>query len=340
MLKQIRVFGVVVSFLLIGLMAAPLPCQDKTTESQGNFTPRDVQSASEVGSGTVLGTAQKESGTTADLLSFTAGGHVLGFRKGRMLIASGDHALQVEFMNAREVSPEEKNTVSIPEKNPRVARPLGQVAYDKLWDGVNLVYESDGNGMVNSRYLIEGAGTKEADPVDRIGLRYNVPVRVDEAGDLILSFKTGEMRESRPAAWQEIEGRRVPVDVTYRLKGKQEVGFKTGKYDSRYPLAIDLKLSWNTFLGGAASDSGYAIAVDTIGNVYVTGKSYATWGFPIRAFAGWEDAFVAKLNTFGSLQWNTFLGGNPSLLWWRGCLCREIKYLWRSAVEYFSRQRG
>ncbi|MCX6565098.1 MAG: SBBP repeat-containing protein [Candidatus Aminicenantes bacterium] len=269
-----------------------------------------VQSASGIGSGMIFGTDEKEREATADLLSFTAGGHVLGFRKGRMLIASGDHALRVEFMNAREVSPEEKTAVSIPEKNPRVDRPLGRVAYNELWDGVNLVYENDGGGVVKSRYLIESSGTKEADPVDRIGLRYNVPVRVDEAGDLILLFKTGEMRESRPVAWQEIEGRRVPVEVTYHLRGEQEVGFKTGGHDSRYPLAIELGLSWNTFWGGAGEDHGYGIAVDTIGNVYLTGYSDATWGSPIRPYSGKEDAFVAKLDAGGNLQWNTFLGGN------------------------------
>ncbi|MCX6565539.1 MAG: SBBP repeat-containing protein [Candidatus Aminicenantes bacterium] len=68
-------------------------------------------------------------------------------------------------------------------------------------------------------------------------------------------------------------------------------------------------LSWNTFLGGTDKDVGYGLAVDTIGNVYVTGNSWATWGSPIRPITGPEIAFIAKLNTRGVLQWNTFLGG-------------------------------
>ncbi|MCX6565099.1 MAG: SBBP repeat-containing protein [Candidatus Aminicenantes bacterium] len=276
--------------------------------SQG--TVGEVQSASGAYSGTVLGTAQKESRATADLLSYTAGGHVFGFRKGGMAIASRDHALQVKFMNSRGVAPEEKTAVSIPEKNPRAARPLGQVAYNELWDGVTLIYENDDDGGVRSRYQIEGAGAKEADTIGRIGLRYNVPVRVNEAGDLILSFKTGEMRESRPVAWQEIEGRRVPVEVTYDLRGKQEVGFKTGNHDSRYPMAIIQGLRWNIFLGGTGTNGSYGIALDPIGNVYVTGWSDKTWGLPIRPFSGIEwDAFVAKFDPYGTLEWNTFLGG-------------------------------
>ena len=69
-------------------------------------------------------------------------------------------------------------------------------------------------------------------------------------------------------------------------------------------------LQWNTFLGGVNDDYGYRIAADTSGNVYVTGYSYATWGSPVRPYGGAADAYVAKLNTSGVLQWNTFLGGS------------------------------
>jgi hypothetical protein len=70
-------------------------------------------------------------------------------------------------------------------------------------------------------------------------------------------------------------------------------------------------LQWNTFLGGGGNDSGLGIAVDGSGNIYVTGESASTWGSPIRPFGGGsDDAFVAKLNASGALQWNTFLGGS------------------------------
>jgi hypothetical protein len=69
-------------------------------------------------------------------------------------------------------------------------------------------------------------------------------------------------------------------------------------------------LQWNTFLGGASDDEGYGIVVDvnSSGNIYVVGRSESTWGSPVNAHAGSEDAFVAKLNSSGVLQWNTFMG--------------------------------
>jgi hypothetical protein len=85
----------------------------------------------------------------------------------------------------------------------------------------------------------------------------------------------------------------------------------TGYYDA-FVAKLDTNgaLQWNTFLGGSSHDYGYGIAVDTSGNSYVTGWSYVTWGSPLLPFAGYYDAFVAKLDTNGALQWNTFLGGS------------------------------
>jgi hypothetical protein len=78
-------------------------------------------------------------------------------------------------------------------------------------------------------------------------------------------------------------------------------------------LNTDGALQWHTFLGGSGNDFGYGIAVNGSG-VYLTGASDAAWELgpgeaaPIVANHGGPDAFVAKLNFNGVLQWHTFLG--------------------------------
>jgi hypothetical protein len=70
---------------------------------------------------------------------------------------------------------------------------------------------------------------------------------------------------------------------------------------------------WHTFLGSVNDDGGVAIAVDSGGNTYITGSSTATWGTsPVHAFTGYVDAVVAKLNSSGVLQWNSFYGSGSS----------------------------
>jgi hypothetical protein len=70
------------------------------------------------------------------------------------------------------------------------------------------------------------------------------------------------------------------------------------------------QVQWNTFLGGAKVDEGHGISVDTLGNIYVTGESSATWGNPLTPFGLIPgDAFIAKLDPTGALVWSTFCGG-------------------------------
>lgn len=76
-------------------------------------------------------------------------------------------------------------------------------------------------------------------------------------------------------------------------------------------------LQWNTFLGSSSNDQcrddhECGIVLDSEGSVYVTGYSAATWGTPERSHSGSNDAYVAKLNGSGALQWNAFYGGSNS----------------------------
>ncbi len=68
-------------------------------------------------------------------------------------------------------------------------------------------------------------------------------------------------------------------------------------------------IMWNTFHGAAGTDTVYDIRFNG-GNLYITGQSSNTWGSPVNAHTGtanW-DMMIAKLNSDGVLQWNTFHG--------------------------------
>ena len=65
-------------------------------------------------------------------------------------------------------------------------------------------------------------------------------------------------------------------------------------------------LVYSTYFGGSSYDSASAIAVDSAGNVFVTGTTFST-DFPISpaAYASKGQAFVFKLNPDGSLGYST-----------------------------------
>jgi hypothetical protein len=160
---------------------------------------------------------------------------------------------------------------------------------------------------VQSSYLLEPGAD-----VGQIRLRYNAPLEIEVGGSLRIGYETGQMRESAPVAWQDIKGKRIPVDVTFCLLDSPilnpVVGFALGRYNPAYPLMIDPTLQWHTFMGSSDYDNGRGIAVDGSGNIYVVGTSRANWGTPVNAHVGSYDPFVAKLDSSGSLLWNTFMG--------------------------------
>src|SRR2546425_4794091 len=74
-------------------------------------------------------------------------------------------------------------------------------------------------------------------------------------------------------------------------------------------------LFYSTYLGGSAFDESFGIALDAVGNAYVTGDTDST-NFPtVNAVqsvpAGGFDIFVTKLNPTGTgLVYSTYLGGS------------------------------
>ena len=78
------------------------------------------------------------------------------------------------------------------------------------------------------------------------------------------------------------------------------------------------ELVWAKSVGGSSSDFGYGIAVDAIGNVYVTGYFNGTVDFDPGSgttnltSAGLSDVFFAKYNSSGDLVWAKSVGGSAT----------------------------
>jgi len=130
-----------------------------------------------------------------------------------------------------------------------------------------------------------------------------------------LRTAAGNLTDSAPVCYQEIDGSRVIVEGYYRMIDDQRIGFEIGSYDRGSPLVIDPALVYSTYLGGSGSENGIGIVVDGSGNAYITGYA-GTSDFPSKdpiqaSEAGDGDAFVAKIDADGSaLVYSTYLGGS------------------------------
>lgn len=180
-----------------------------------------------------------------------------------------------------------------------------QARYAGVYPGIDLVYYGN-EGRVEYDWIV--APGADASKI-RMDFENAEQIRVDRHGDLVIRMGDGEFRHKRPRMYQDIGGKRVTVAGGWTLHGN-EGRFQVGTYDRTKPLVIDPPLAYSTYAGGSGLDWAYAIAVDSIGNTYVTGISGSA-NFPGAAgLKGTEDVFVMKINPGGTSKlYTTILGG-------------------------------
>ena len=186
----------------------------------------------------------------------------------------------------------------------------GKVGFNEVYKGVDVVYYG------NQSQLEYDFVVKPKAEASSIRLKFAGARRVKSlpSGELLLETGNGSMKWHSPVAYQEVAGKRKPVQAKYHISKGNEVCFAVGAYDRSRPLVIDPALVYSTYLGGKSYDVAYALAVDSKGSAYVAGWTIST-DFPTTTGAFQTQykgapAFVTKLSADGkSLVYSTYLGG-------------------------------
>ncbi len=143
----------------------------------------------------------------------------------------------------------------------------------------------DGTGLLSSTYL-GGSGSDVA-----------LNIALDSSG----AYITGYTCSSDFPTWHPLQA---------------SLGGNCDAFITKMNLGVTMLL-FSTYLGGSGNDDGHGIAVDSSGNVYVTGTGDpATFPTTPGAFqdSPGGSAFVAKLNaTATALVYSGFLGGRDGL---------------------------
>ncbi len=194
-----------------------------------------------------------------------------------------------------------------------------------------VVYQDDDGArqLVAARYAITGTNRVGFEVADYDASR---PLYIDPliystylggSGD---DYAYGVVADSAGNAY--ITGQTFSTDFPVTPGAFQTVcGGKAGSGCYKHGEAFIAKLNpagsallYSTYLGGSGGDIGSGIALDSAGNVYITGQTYST-NFPItpgvfqqtcaHPNCGYGDAFVTKLNSTGSaLLYSSYLGGS------------------------------
>lgn len=192
-------------------------------------------------------------------------------------------------------------------------RTLKKISYKNLYPGIDLKFY-EVNGSLKYDFIIESTANYQDIQFQYEGID---KIRIED-GRLIIDHSLGELIETKPYAYQMIDGEKQEVAFEYELSKKKVISFKSkGEFNPNYPIVIDPVLVFSTYSGSISDNFGLTATYDSLGNGYMGGIVFGnrydtTLGAFQTTFAGGTiDIAISKLNPQGTtLLFSTYLGGN------------------------------
>jgi chitodextrinase len=199
----------------------------------------------------------------------------------------------------------------------------------EIYKGVDLKLRAYGNNVEKLFYV-----RPQADPAAiAMTVEGAQRLKVNKHGELEVVTARGPVRFTKPAAYQQINGKRIEVAAAYTIIPQSAIqnpqlsyGFTIGAYDKTRELVIDPLLA-STYLGGSdregsALNTAFAMSVFVSpknGDVYIAGFTDSA-NFPTPFNTGFQNnsnrpvgtnAFVSRFDRgLTNLVTSTYLGGS------------------------------
>lgn len=180
-----------------------------------------------------------------------------------------------------------------------------------FYNSIDVLYKVGKRLSLEFDYIVKPGG----DPAD-IQWSYNGVEATISGKDLAYKTPYGKVKEYIPAAYQEIDGKRISVDVQY-AESNGVFSFEVGEYNPAFALVIDPIIVASTLTGTTGSSNyGHGATYDEEGNIYSFGRAFGA-GVPTSPGVvqpGFNAGFgvnvvINKFNPTGTDQlYATYLG--------------------------------
>ena len=194
-----------------------------------------------------------------------------------------------------------------------------EVSMGEVYPGIKLNLKAYDNNVEKLFYVKPGSRPEDI----KIKLSGVLSLRIMDTGELSIETDLGVVKFSKPAAYQEIDGKRVEIATNYYLPNSETphkescrtYSFRLGTYDKTREVVID-PLLYSTYLGGSGMDQALGGAVDSSGNMYIVGATTSidfpttTGAFDNSYNGGDSDLFIAKISPTAGIVYSTYFGGS------------------------------
>jgi hypothetical protein len=162
---------------------------------------------------------------------------------------------------------------------------------------LDLSYNGGANDAFAAKVNADGTALDYCGYIGGSGSDFGYGIAVDALGNAYLTGYTSS------------------TEATFPVLESSDLSYNGGSYDA-FVAKVDADgtvLDYCGYIGGSGSDFGYGIAVDPLGNAYITGYTSSfedtfpvTEGPDLASNGGFYDAFVAKVDSGG--KWLTYCG--------------------------------
>lgn len=205
-----------------------------------------------------------------------------------------------------------------------------KLRYKDIYTGIDLVFYGNSHTSESASENKNTSGILEHDFIIKPGadpqqIKFDFTdadnIEITGQGDLLITKKNNTFTLLKPKAYQEIDNKHIDIPCCYKLADGKYASFTIGDYDNKTPLIIDPVLMYSTYFGGSGSDWASSIAINILGDAYVTGAATSlnlppvTPSSPFDPYqpflAGGVDAYVVRIKADGSgIIYFTYLGGS------------------------------
>jgi len=187
------------------------------------------------------------------------------------------------------------------------------VHYASVYPGIDLVFYGNQGRLEYDFKVAPGADASQPE-MQFSGAK---GLKLSDGNLILTGANVRGLRLHAPEIYQRNGDRREPVAGRFILRAGNRVGLEIGAYDHSRELIIDPRLEFSSYFGGNGAITSPSLAVNGNGNIYLTGTTTSTAGFPaasttVGLASGASAVFVAEINPSQppSVAYLTFIGGS------------------------------